>query len=115
MRNVKMSPCSPHPKQCHVSRSGETMKDGVFSAWKGQRPLETVPARFSETVSPTMSATGSFDLISATMPEELVIWLTLARAIRACQVVCQGFEGNSTTLSSMEPTRTRLGRLAATR
>ena len=75
-----MSPCSPQPKQCHVSRSGETMKEGVFSAWKGQRPLETVPARLSETVSPTTSATGSFDLISATMPEELLIWLTLARA-----------------------------------
>ena len=69
-----MSPCSPQPKQCHVSRSGVTMNDGVFSAWKGQRPLETVPARLSETVSPTTSATGSFDLISATMPEELVIW-----------------------------------------
>jgi hypothetical protein len=32
-----------------------------------------VPARLRETVSPTMSATGSFDLISATMPEELLI------------------------------------------
>jgi hypothetical protein len=91
------------------------MKDGVFSAWKGQSPLETVPARLSETVSPTTSATGSFDLISATMPEELLIWLTLARAIRACQVVCQGLQGNSTTLSSFEPDRPVRHGLAATR
>jgi hypothetical protein len=41
--------------------------------------LCTVPARFSETVSPTTSATGSFDLISATMPDEVLIRLTLAR------------------------------------
>ena len=68
-----MSPCSPQPKQCQVSRSGETMNDGVFSAWNGQRPFETVPARLRATVSPTTSATGSFDLISATMPEELLI------------------------------------------
>jgi hypothetical protein len=74
-----MSPCSPQPKQCQVSRSGVTMNDGVFSAWKGQRPLWTVPARFSETVSPTTSATGSFDLISATMPDEVLIRLILAR------------------------------------
>ncbi len=73
MTNVKMSPCSPQPKQCHVSRSGVTMKDGVFSAWKGQRPFWIVPARLSATVSPTTSATGSFALISATMPEEEVM------------------------------------------
>lgn len=66
-----MSPCSPQPKQCHVSRSGVTMNDGVFSPWNGQRPFETLPARFSSTVSPTISMTGSLDLISATMPEEL--------------------------------------------
>ncbi len=29
----------PQPKQCHVSRSGVTTKEGVFSAWNGQRPL----------------------------------------------------------------------------
>ena len=74
-----MSPCSPQPKQCHVSRSGVTMNDGVFSAWKGQSPLYTVPARFSETVSPTTSMTGSLDLISATMPDDVLIWQTPAR------------------------------------
>jgi hypothetical protein len=51
-----------------VSRSGLTVNDGVFSAWNGQRPLKIVPARLSATVSPTTSATASFDLISATMP-----------------------------------------------
>ena len=59
-----MSPCLPQPKQCHVSRSGVTMNDGVFSAWKGQSPLYTLPARLSATVSPTTSMTGSFALIS---------------------------------------------------
>jgi hypothetical protein len=70
----------------------------------------------SETVSPTTSATGSFDLISATMPEELLICLTLARTrLRACQVVCQGLQANSTTLSSFEPTSTPLPWFAVTR
>ena len=67
-----MSPCSPQPKQCHVSRSGVTMNDGVFSPWKGQRPFETLPARLSWTVSPTISSSGSLDLMSATMPDEVV-------------------------------------------
>src|SRR4029078_10858787 len=70
VRNVKIPPPSPQPKQCHVSRSGLTMKEGVFSAWNGQRPLNAEPARLTATVSPTRSATGIFDLISAVMPEE---------------------------------------------
>jgi hypothetical protein len=40
-----------------------------------------VPARFSATVSPTMSTTGSFDLISATMPDDVV----MRRTSRAAQ------------------------------
>ena len=76
-----MSPCSPHPKQCHVSRSGVTMKEGVFSPWKGQSPFETLPARFSATVSPTISRTGSLDLISATIPEEVVAMLRAPSAV----------------------------------
>ena len=47
------------------------MNEGVFSPWNGQRPFETLPARFSATVSPTTSATGSFALMSAMMPEEV--------------------------------------------
>ena len=43
MTNVKMSPCLPQPKQCHVSRPGVTTKLGVFSPWNGHRPLKVVP------------------------------------------------------------------------
>ena len=68
MTNVKMSPCLPQPKQCHVSRTGVTTKLGVFSPWNGHSPLKVVPAFFSWTVSPTTSATGSRPLISATTP-----------------------------------------------
>lgn len=68
-----MSPCSPQPKQCQVSRSGVTMNDGVFSPWNGQSPFDTLPARLSATVSPTISRAGSFDLISATIPEEVAM------------------------------------------
>ena len=68
MTNVKMSPCLPQPKQCHVSRLGVTTKDGVFSPWNGQRPLSVVPALRSVTVSPTTSATARRLLISATAP-----------------------------------------------
>jgi hypothetical protein len=61
------------------------MNDGVFSAWKGQSPLWTVPARLSATVSPTMSTTGSFDLISATTPDGVVMRLTSrGRVPRGC-------------------------------
>ena len=88
-----MSPCSPQPKQCHVSRSGVTVNDGVFSAWKGQSPFRTVQARLSATVSPTMSATGSFDLISATMPDGVLIAGPLAWR---CPRVSRGLSSTST-------------------
>jgi hypothetical protein len=39
MTKLKTSPPSPQPKQCQLSRPGVTMKLGVFSPWKGQRPL----------------------------------------------------------------------------
>jgi len=57
------------------------MNDGVFSPWKGQSPLETLPARLSATVSPTISRTGSLDLISATMPEEVVAMVRVPSAV----------------------------------
>ena len=79
------------------------MKDGVFSAWKGQRPFWIVPARLSATVSPTTSATGSFALMSATMPEEEVMVAALARSEHGCQVLCQGTRAYSTRLSSFSP------------
>src|SRR5664280_3087892 len=63
-----MSPPSPQPKQCHVSRAGVTMKLGVFSPWNGQSPLSVVPALFSCTVSPTTSTTVSLLLTSAATP-----------------------------------------------
>ena len=40
MTNEKTSPPVPQaPKQCQLCRSGETMKEGVFSLWKGQFAL----------------------------------------------------------------------------
>ena len=66
--NEKMSPPSPQPKQCHVSRAGVTMKLGVFSPWNGQSPLSVVPAFLSCTVSPTTSTTVSLLLTSAATP-----------------------------------------------
>ena len=66
------------------------MKDGVFSAWKGQRPLKAEPARLRATVSPTRSVTGIFDLISAVMPEEKVVMQTSRpNPADICQGVCQ--------------------------
>src|SRR6188768_2316839 len=63
-----MSPPRPHPKQCQVSRCGVTTNDGVFSPWKGQRPLYVVPAFFRLTVSPTTSTTESLFFTSAATP-----------------------------------------------
>ncbi len=44
---LKMSPPSPQPKHFQESRAGVTVKDGVFSPWNGQSPLNVEPAFFS--------------------------------------------------------------------
>jgi hypothetical protein len=43
MRKVKISPPFPQEKQCQICRSGDTMKEGVLSAWKGQFTLKFRP------------------------------------------------------------------------
>src|SRR3989454_933740 len=48
IKNVKTLPPSPQPKQWNIWREGLTMKEGVFSEWKGQRPLKFCPALPSE-------------------------------------------------------------------
>src|SRR5438128_4408972 len=48
IKNVKTLPPSPQPKQWNIWREGLTMKEGVFSEWKGQRPLKFCPALLSE-------------------------------------------------------------------
>src|SRR4029079_9963033 len=68
MTKLKMSPPSPQPKHFHDSRAGVTVKDGVFSPWKGHRPLNVEPAFFSWTVSPTTSTTVSLFFTSAATP-----------------------------------------------
>src|SRR5262252_4740530 len=52
---AKTSPCAPHPKQWKNPRSSLTVKDGVFSAWKGQSPTALRPRRRSVTTSETTS------------------------------------------------------------
>ena len=68
MTKLKTSPPSPHPKQCQLSREGVTTNEGVFSPWKGHRPLYVVPAFLRLTVSPTTSRTLSRFFTSAAMP-----------------------------------------------
>src|SRR6478735_5580547 len=68
MTKLKMSPPSPHPKHFQESRAGVTVNDGVFSPWKGQRPLYVAPAFFKLTVSPTTSTTVSLFFTSAATP-----------------------------------------------
>ena len=68
MTKLKMSPPSPQPKQCQLSRAGVTTKLGVFSPWNGQSPLYVVPALRSSTCSPTISRTDSLLLTSAATP-----------------------------------------------
>ena len=48
IKNVKTFPPSPQPKQWNIWREGLTMKEGVFSEWKGQRPLKFCPPLLSE-------------------------------------------------------------------
>src|SRR5437899_4551009 len=55
MRNPKASPPAPQPKQWKMPRLGLTVKEGVFSAWKGQSPFQCWPARLRFTNWPTSS------------------------------------------------------------
>jgi len=45
LTKVKTSPCSWQPKQLKNWRPAWTEKEGVFSLWKGQRPLKFCAAR----------------------------------------------------------------------
>jgi len=40
IRKPNASPPTPHPKQWKIPFLGLTMKEGVFSMWKGQRPFQ---------------------------------------------------------------------------
>ncbi|SII85798.1 Uncharacterised protein [Mycobacteroides abscessus subsp. abscessus] len=54
---MKTSPDSPQPKQWYIPTCGRTVNEGVFSSWKGHRPLsEPMPAVLSVTNSPTTSS-----------------------------------------------------------
>src|SRR3989344_2139903 len=64
---VKISPPLSHPKQWKVPRSGETKKEGVFSAWKGHRARKLAPARSSFTYCETVSVMDSLSFICWTV------------------------------------------------
>src|ERR1035437_7395188 len=65
---LKISPPSPQPKQCQLSRAGVTTKLGVFSPWNGHSPLRVVHALRSCTASPTTSTIESLLFTSAATP-----------------------------------------------
>src|SRR5262245_25807077 len=69
---LKMSPPRPQPKHFHDSRAGVTVNDGVFSLWKGHRPLYEAPALRSWTVSPMSSTRPSFCFTSAAAPTDVM-------------------------------------------
>jgi hypothetical protein len=55
MMKLTELPPLPQPKHLKIPLAGETVKDGVFSLWNGQRPSRLTPLRFSETNSETTS------------------------------------------------------------
>src|SRR5262249_22038372 len=65
MMKPNASPPAPQPKQWKMPRFGLTVNDGVFSAWKGQRPFQCWPARFRFTTWPTSSTISSRARISS--------------------------------------------------
>src|SRR6266511_3195706 len=65
MRNPKASPPALQPKQWKMPRLGLTVKDGVFSAWKGQSPFQCWPARLRFTNWPTSSTMSRRERISS--------------------------------------------------
>ena len=58
----------PHPKQCAMPLALDTLKEGVFSPWKGQQHSYKEPARFSSRPSSwstrTMSRSFSWSIAS---------------------------------------------------
>jgi hypothetical protein len=66
MMKSMLPPLSLQPKQWKKPRSGLTWKLGVFSLWKGQRPVNERPRRVSFTVSP-MRATRSVRSLTCAM------------------------------------------------
>ena len=46
-------------------RFGFTVKEGVFSVWKGQRPFQFSPVRLSFTTWPTISRMSARERISS--------------------------------------------------
>src|SRR5919107_603625 len=59
-------PPSAQPKQWKLPCVGRTVNEGVFSSWKGQRPLsEPAPARRRATYSPITSSIRTRSRISA--------------------------------------------------
>ena len=64
MMKAKASPPTPQPKHLKMPLRGLTLKDGVFSAWKGQSPFQFSPAGLNRTTRP----------ISSTMSRLARIW-----------------------------------------
>jgi hypothetical protein len=59
MRKPKASPPTPQPKQWKMPFLGLTVNEGVFSAWKGQRPFQLAPAFLRFTYRLTRSTTST--------------------------------------------------------
>ena len=52
MTKPMTSPWAPQPKQWKKPFSSFTVKEGVFSLWKGQSPMDSRPRRTSRTRLP---------------------------------------------------------------
>ena len=52
-------PCLPQPKQWKNCLVGLTVKEGLFSEWKGHSPEKLAPVFFSWTWRPTISTTSA--------------------------------------------------------
>src|SRR5207245_7110932 len=61
MRKPNASPPTPQPKQWKIPFRGLTVNDGVFSAWKGQRPFQWDPAlrRFTNRLTRSTMSTAA--------------------------------------------------------
>src|SRR5262245_3585335 len=61
MTKPKASPPTPQPKQWKMFFCGLTVKDGVFSAWKGHRPFQCDPAlrRFTNRLTRSTMSTAA--------------------------------------------------------
>src|SRR5205814_4148908 len=93
----KMFPFKPDEKSNQACFSSLTKKDGDFSCWNGDSPLNSLPAFFSFTRRPTTSETGSRARSSSRNWGVKRMDQVAARVVGPCQPISDTATGRQNT------------------